>query len=406
MFHNYAESGPSLLGDSSRKLHASFRLFPSNTTIANTLRRQILVATPTVAFRTEPAEESEVHIETNTTPLMNEMLAHRIGMIPVRADPHTFQSDAYVFVIEKENDTKGRDKKMMDVCASDFQIYQVDPANPLEEGIRIPTEQFFPPDPITGNTCLITRLRAQWNPAAPNEKLVLRAKASVSTGAENIRWSPVSQCSFENTLDEDPERAETMFRAWIAVNKKIPDIDSLAPEKQDELRREYKTMEIQRCFRVDEKGEPNDFTFHLESVGVRTVPECVSDALRATIEKLTRYQDLDNELPANVSVRSGDTQFPSVDIWFQDEEHTLGNLLQHYLVERHVEGLDGPLLTYAGYKVPHPLKKEMFVRVGVNVEGGSEAEANEARLAVAKVVRHLKELFEGLLGHWNTISTA
>jgi DNA-directed RNA polymerase subunit D len=400
MFHDYKEHGPALLANADRKTCATFRLFPSNTTIANTLRRQILVDTPTVSFRTEPAEESEVLIEANTTPLMNEMLAHRIGMIPIYADPHNFDPDSYTFVIEKENDSKGKDKKLMDVRASDFQVFQKDPADPLGLGIRVPTEQFFPPDPITGDTCLITRLRAQWNPAAVNERLVLKAKASISTGTENIRWSPVCQCSFENTLDENPEKAEKMFREWLSVNKKIPDVDTLVPERQAELRREYTTMEIQRCFRVDEKGEPNDFTFHLESVGVRSIPDCVADGIRATVDKLTKYQDIDNDLPPNVTVRTGDTQFPSVDIWFQEEEHTLGNLLQHYLVERHVEGLDHPAITYAGYKVPHPLKKEMYVRVGVNVEGGAEAEATEARLAVAKVMRYLKEHFQSMLTQW------
>jgi DNA-directed RNA polymerase subunit D len=405
MFHTYEESGPALLGNPGKKTCATFRLFPSNTTIANTLRRQILVATPSVAFRTEPAEESDVIIDVNTTPLMNEMLAHRIGMIPVCADPHSFHANDYVFVIEKENDTRGKDKKMMDVRAADFQIFQKDPSDPLAEGIRVSTDEFFPPDPITGETCLITRLRPQWNPAAKNERLVLKAKASVSTGAENIRWSPVCQCSFENTLDENPEKAEHMFRNWVSISKKIPDIDALPEDKQSDLRREYKTMEIQRCFRVDEKGEPNDFTFHLESVGVRSVPDCVRDAIQATIDKLTKYQDLDNELPKNVNVRAGDTQYASVDIWFEEEEHTLGNLLQHYLVEQHVEGGESPVLTYAGYKVPHPLKKEMFVRVGVHVDGGAEAEANEARLAVAKVVRHLKTHFEDMLANWKQVNT-
>lgn len=405
MFHNYKESGPALLGNSSKKTCATFRLFPSNDTIANTIRRQVLVATPSVAFRTEPAEASDVIIESNTTPIMNEMLAHRIGMIPICVDPHTFQGDDYTFIIEKENDTKGREKKMLDIRASDFQVFQKDPTDPLGPGIRLPTEKFFPPDPITGESCLITRLRAQWNPSSLNERLILKAKASVSTGTENIRWSPVCQSSFEYTLDENPERAEKMFRTWLSVNKKIPDVDTLSPERQDELRREYATMEIQRCFRVDEKGEPNDFTFHLESVGVRSIPESVTDALNATIEKLKKYQDLDNELPSNVTVRVGDTQFPSVELWFQEEEYTLGELLHRYLVERHVEGIDSPILLNSGYKVPHPLKKEMYVRVGVNVEGGADAEANEARLAVAKVIRYLKELFEGMLGHWKQLAT-
>ncbi len=408
MFHGYEESGPYLLGVTDTRIGARFRMAPANTTLANTIRRQIVSAVRTVGFRTEPAEKSEVVIETNTTPLVNEMLAHRIGMIPVRADPATFDPSRYEFHIEKENATKN----MTDIHADDFVIVERDPANPLDEGRIVPTEAFFPPDPITGSTTLITRLRPQWNPIAPNEKLVLKARAAVSTGAENARWSPVSQCSYENTritAEENPELIEEMFQNWVVTTKKVSNLTDLGEERVAELKREYNTMEIQRCFRKDAAGEPNDFTFFVESVGVLSVPDIVRAAIQSTIEKLTRYQDLDGEVPEGVQIQHADARFPAVDVIFQNEDHTLGNLLQHYLVENHVraEGepvVEEPRITFAGYKVPHPLKKEMVVRVGIpkTIED-PEVELQTARFVVAKVVRHLKEVFTGMLSDWNSV---
>jgi DNA-directed RNA polymerase subunit L len=346
-------------------------------------------------------------IETNTTPLVNEMLAHRIGMIPIRADPATFDATRYEFYINKENATK----EMTDIHAGDFVVIERDPMNPLDEGQQVPTEAFFPPDPITGSTTLITRLRPQWNPIAPNEKLTLKAKAAVSTGAENARWSPVSQCSYENTritAEENPELIEEMFQNWVVTTKKVNNLAEIGEERVAELKREYNTMEIQRCFRKDAAGEPNDFTFFVESVGVLSVPTIVRAGIEATIEKLTKYQDLDGELPEGVQVQPADTRFPAVDVIFTNEDHTLGNLLQHYLIDNHVraEGeaiAEEPRITFAGYKVPHPLKKEMVVRVGIpkDIED-PEVEMQTARLVVAKVVRHLKEVFRGMLSDWNT----
>lgn len=394
MFHEYSESGPSLLGNVDRKIRAKFRLSPANTTIANTLRRQILIGTPSVGFRTEPAESSEVQIDANTTPLVNEMLAHRIGMIPVAADPHTFDPTKYVFSIHKENDGK----TAIPVHADDFVITEKG-----EDGAEhtVPTNTFFPPDPLTGETCLITLLRPQWNPIAPFERLSLKARAAVSTGAENSRWSPVSQCSFENTLDTNEERQQAMFVAWLAATKKIAEPSAISAERLTELRREYNTMEAQRCFLVNEAGEPHDFTFYLESVGVRSVPDCVRDGIQSCVDMLTRYQDLDGVIPDNVSIQPGDARFPCVDIVFRNEGHTLGNLLQHYLVTNHIEGAEEPRITYAGYKVPHPLKQEMFVRVGLSEElGDAEAEQQTARLVVAKVCRHLKAHFSEMLASW------
>lgn len=399
MFHDYAEFGPSLLSNPTRKTCATFRMAPSNTTIANTIRRQVLSAVPTVGFRTEPAEKSEVQILTNTTPLVNEMLCHRIGMIPISADPYTFDPARYTFRLEKENDTKS----MVDVYAHDFIITERDPNNPMSEERRIPTETFFPPDPITGSTCLITRLRPQWNPIAANERLVLTAKASIGTGNENSRWTPTSQCSFENTRDDNPERQLAMMNEWLSTTKKVLDMSSLSEERIEDLRREFNSMEVQRCFRIDpETGDPNDFTFHVESVGILSVPDIIAAALRANADMMIRYQDMDNEMPTNVHIQHGDARFACVDILFQHENHTLGNLLQHYLVDFHVDGVEEPRIAFAGYKVPHPLKPEMVLRIGMSSEGDAdpEAELQTARVVVAKVARQLRGLFESMLANW------
>jgi DNA-directed RNA polymerase subunit L len=390
MFQNYQESGPYLLASKERKIGARFRMAPSNTVLANTLRRQIMSAVPSVGFRTEPAEESEVVIEANTTPLVAEMIAHRIGMIPIRADPATFDPARYEFRINKEN----TGKTMIDVSAADFVIVERDPSNPLDEGRIVPTGDFFPPDPITGETCLITRLRPQWNPIAPNERLVLKARAAVSTGTENSRWTPVSQCSYENTRDDNPERLEAMFQNWATISKKVDN---------EATRREFDTMEVQRCFRINEAGEPNDFTFYMESVGVQAIPDIVRSGIEQTIDLLTKYQDIDAEIPESVLVQHANTRFSAVEFVFRGEGHTLGNLLQYYINENHIEGAEEPRITYAGYKVPHPLKKEMVLVVGGVEEGelsDPEEELQTARFVVAKVIRFIKGVFRQMLEDW------
>ena len=401
MFSDYAESGPALLGDATHKLRATFRLRNSNITMANTLRRSILTHTASVAFRTEPPERSDVVISVNTTPLVHEMIAHRLGMIPIRADIATFEPSRYEFVIDKENNTKD----MMDVCASDIQVYMKNLDAPLEAPVRVPTEEFFPPDPITGDTCLITRLRPQWNPSNPNERIVLKAKASISSGAENIRWCPVSQCSYEYTRDTTAENVEAVFRSWLRLTKKIEDVSTQPPERAEELRREFNTMEIQRCYLKDEKGEPNDFTFFIESVGTISIPAIVKAGIAACVAKVNSYVDMDATLPENVSVLPGDARFPCCDVYFRNETHTLGNLLETQLIEKHVDGTAEPRILYAGYKVPHPLRPEMFVRIGVKLDD-PELRAQATRLVIATVCRNMKEEFRALERSWDTIATA
>jgi DNA-directed RNA polymerase subunit L len=73
------------------------------------------------------------------------------------------------------------------------------------------------------------------------------------------------------------------------------------------------------------------------------------------------------------------------DVWFDGEDHTLGNLLQTY-IDDHL--MDSGECTFVGYKVPHPLRDEMLLRIGVN--DLSEA---TARLIIAKAAKGCANMF-------------
>jgi hypothetical protein len=396
VFSEYVEAGPKLLsGDG--LIQATFRASPLHVTVANTLRRQILAAVETVGFKTEPPELSDVHIEANTTPLVNEMLMHRIGMIPVCVkDTKAFKPEEYEFAINIENISAAS----VNVSASDIVI-----TRKYEDKVEtIPTATFFPPDPITGSTQLITVLRQKYNLDSQAEKLILKATASIGTGRTNMRYSPVSQCSYEYTPDKDPSKQQSLLTDWLANSKKVPDASKIAPERLAELTREFNCLEVQRCFLKNAKGEPYDFLFHVESVGVLGVPDIISRGLQACEDIVSPYIDFDTQFPVknngmplvtvNKAVRRMEGSFEFV---FEDQEHTLGNLLQTFLVERHVEGTEKPRLTYAGYKVPHPLKAEMVVLVAS--EDGLES---TARAAIGSVCKYLKQYFMDAKASWDS----
>jgi len=396
MFSDYQESGPALFKGTD-KLGATFRFTNTNVTIANTLRRAILTLTPSIGFRTEPYEKSDVVIMTNTTPLVNEMISHRVGMIPIYVtDLANFKPDLYEFILDMKNDTK----EVMDVRASDFKVYMKNPDNPLDAPTQLKTEDYFPPDPITGDTVLITRLRPQWNPTAPKEQLTLKAKASLSTGAENIRWSPVSQVSYEYTRDPTPEHVDLVFKNWLSANKKIEDLTAVQSDALDAYRREFNTMEIQRCYLKDERGNPYDFTFFLESIGVQPIPMIVANALSAATSLVTKYIDIDTALPDTIRLEQADTRYPAIDIYFTNEGHTLGNMLETYIVDNHIDGAAQPPVSYVAYKVPHPLKNEMYIRIGLEQDEDIETQKNIAINVLATSCRALKAQFVELSSAW------
>jgi DNA-directed RNA polymerase subunit L len=77
---------------------------------------------------------------------------------------------------------------------------------------------------------------------------------------------------------------------------------------------------------------------------------------------------------------------------FRGEDHTLGNLLQSWMESNLVDTNE---ITFVGYKVPHPLRDEMLLRIGV--EDGQET---TARAMVAKAAKGCADMFRQWKENW------
>jgi len=404
----------------------SFTLTPTHVTYANTLRRLMLTGVETVAFRadmTSTGSTTDVFVKRNDTPMTNEMLADRIGLLPIRVlEPLTWNADKYLFRLQ----VHGNKDTITYVKASDFKVVEGNfesgknqPSRVLggenaengdnekiQERVEeadekaVPTDMFFPPNPITGDTCLIATLQPGTGPTEQAIEIV--ARATKGTGREHARFSPVSQCSYEYTLDNDPERIEEMFENWLVVAKKIAGKMEKESDRYQALRREFNTMQIKRCYKQNDKGEPDSFDFTVETAGVLPVHYIVERACEVGENMCSRYVNLANgELPSEISISPADSRIVGYDFLIRGHDHTLGNLLQTWLVEHHIEGEAEPKITYAGYKVPHPLRDEMVLRIGV--EDGEEA---TARLAFAKAAMGCVDMFQKMRNAWRSATGA
>jgi DNA-directed RNA polymerase subunit L len=230
----------------------------------------------------------------------------------------------------------------------------------------------------------------------PTQQVVeIRAKATKGTGREHARFCPVSQCSYEYTPDSDPQRIQEMFTSWLNVAKKASSVDK-GSERYNELLREFNTMQVKRCYKINEKNEPFSFDFTVETAGVLPVNYIVERACEVGENMCSRYVNIHRgELPAEMTLSASDSRIIGFDFLIRGHDHTLGNLLQTWLVENHIQGDATPKVTYAGYSVPHPLRDEMILRIGV--EDGEEA---TARLALAEAAKGCVEMFQKLRASW------
>ncbi len=362
-------------------MHARFTLAPYHVTYANTLRRVIITGVETVAIKadmTEKGNTTDVTVYRNNTPMTNEMLADRIGLLPLNVkDPLTFVPERYTFTLNTVNDTS----EVMDVTASMFEVKEVRADE--EEPVAIPTETFFQPSPITRDTALIAVLRPKMSPNATEEGIHIVAKASVGTGRQHARYMPTSQCSYKYTLDDDEERLKEFFDEWLSKHKNVSNPSSIDGEKLSALKREFNLMARNRCYKIDAKNEPYSFDFEIESVGILPVQYIIKRACDVIETMCAKYSNVkDGELPEELSITSTQNRSIGFDFLFRGHDHTLGNLFQTWLVENHIDGDAEPKVTYAGYSVPHPLRDEMVLRIGV--DDGQEATARAALQAAAR----------------------
>jgi DNA-directed RNA polymerase II subunit RPB3 len=376
-----------------------FRLAPTHVAYANTLRRAMLTEVETVAIRADikaDGSTSDVKITKNSTPMSNEMLAHRIGLIPLYIrDPLRWNPDTITFKLDITNESS----EARDIVASDIEVYEDKGSE--EPPTRLANKNFFRANPLTrstqnpeGDTCLLTVLKGKVSGQEP-ESLSFTAKATLGTGRENARFMPVtSRCAYGYTLDEDPDRRREFFTRWLDISKKvkIADLESDATKKA-QFQREFDTMEVQRCYKINEKGEPYSFDFTVESIGVLDPTYIVGRALAILEAKVLRLASIDTgDLPEGLRILPADARMKGFDFFFTGEDHTLGNLLQTWMEQNLMDSGD---ITFVGYKVPHPLRDEMVLRVGV--EDGKDV---SARVAVARAARSLAQMFRDWSAAW------
>jgi DNA-directed RNA polymerase subunit L/DNA-directed RNA polymerase alpha subunit len=365
----------------------SFTLSPTKYQYANTLRRAIQSEVPCLGFRADMKDDgatTDVKIYKNSTPMSNEMLADRIGLLPIampKGVVNEWDKDSVLFHLHVKNETD----EFRYVTASDFECLLLKEG--AEERVKVPNTDFFHPDPVTAETCLIAVLKPLVE-GQPPEEVHLDAFASLGIGREHTRFNPTSQCSYGNTLDTDEKRVNAFWIEWLREHKKVDpkDLEKDTSRKQ-RLENEFRSLEIQRCFLVDAEGEPYSFNFTVESVGSMNVYMIVARSLQSMIALCEKYQGLDSgDLPDNIEIRPTDKTMKGFDIFFQGEDHTLGNMLQIWITDNKVEQDEN--LTFVGYCIPHPLRDEMKMSMGVK-----DGKVEFVRKTLAEAAKGCGEMF-------------
>jgi len=149
---------------------ARFTLSGSRPSFANALRRAMISEVPTLAI-------DDVRIYDNTSALFDEMLAHRLGLIPIKTDLATYS----------RKDSCACGGTGCPSCSVTFTLSVEGPKTVLS-GDLIPQDPKAVP--VHDNIPVVKLTKGQ--------KLVLEARAVLNTGKEHAKWQPTVICGYKN----------------------------------------------------------------------------------------------------------------------------------------------------------------------------------------------------------------
>lgn len=361
----------------------SFDIKNVDNSLVNSLRRFMIGEFKTYGLKTDYQEESGLIIHENTGALHNEFLTHRIGLIPVNTKHiKDINVNNYVFQLQVENN----ESNIIDVTTRDFKVFY----NDNGEMKRLDTDDFFKPDPLSGDYILITKLRPSNNNNI--EKIDLETKLNYSNGEENSRYAPVSKATFHNLKDDTKikEKLQELFKE--EEDKKGT---KLSEQEKQKIKNRFDNFEAFRYYQLDDKGEPNAFHFEIESIGVYTCKEIFHYSINYFKDKLDTFNKyLQEENNEYINFIESPTIMNALDIEIMNEGHTLGNLLQSYLIYNYV---DTNKLNYVGYTIIHPLQKKMIFRIqSINKELSEDDLKIEIKKYIDECILFIKNLLDNL----------
>ena len=302
----------------------SFTITNIDLGIVNAIRRIIMSEIPVVGFYGEDKdEEPTIEIVINNSPLHNEFMIHRIGLIPLHISEEiteNYEDNDYEFELNIEN----KSSDTINVTTGNITGKYKD-----KNLTKAELDKIFPTNKTTNSKILITRLRG-------GEHIHFKAKAIKRTGKLNASFSPVSLSNF-----------------YYVQNKTEAD-------KKDNI------LDKERCYLKNEYGDPSTLNFQIESVNGFSYKYLFQKALDIINEKL---QNLIIKLSAKeieiIKVQNCDNSY---EFKIMNEDDTLGNLIQSLVHNRYIRSKEEKKCHYIGYICPHPLISELLIRFTLNDE--------------------------------------
>jgi DNA-directed RNA polymerase II subunit RPB3 len=328
----------------------SFTLSGVNVSLANALRRIILSEIPTYAFITDTYENNKCNVEINTSRLHNEIIKQRLGCIPIHETDLDILTDKYVLDVDVKNETDN----VMYVTTEHFRIRNKATGNFLTEQ---ETKRIFPANRITSQYIDVVRLKPKISDSIPGEQLKLTAEFSVSMAKVNSMYNVVSKCAYGNSPD-----VAKIAEAWEQRLAKMVS-DGMTEDEINFNKSNFNTLDAQRIFK------PDSFDFVVQTIGIYDNRSIIKKGCAVLQNKFVAMIEAINSDIVPIE-RSETTMDHCFDITLEDEDYTMGKVLEYILYDSYYEG--EKVLSFCGFKKFHPHLPSSTIRVAFSRDAGNE----------------------------------
>jgi DNA-directed RNA polymerase subunit L/DNA-directed RNA polymerase alpha subunit len=359
---NPAISNPSEEGDIYR-----FTLSGINVAFANAIRRTILSDIKINVIQTDTHEKNQCNILVNTGRLHNEILKHRLSCIPIHNKELLDFPGKYSLEFDLTNDTEN----IMFCTTEHFKLKNKETGK-IDEDL---SRKVFPPNAMTASYIDFARLRPAISDSIPGEQLKFTAEFSIGTAKQNSMYNVVSKCAYGNT----PDTAK-IAEVWEAQENKLKS-DGLSEQEIEFQKRNYYLLDGQRQF------VPDSYDFVLQTVGIYDNRELMQKACAVLQNKfIDMMQAIDSDsLPIFNSETTMDSCY---DVLLEDEDYTMGKILEYILYEKYYLG--EKTLSFCGFKKFHPHNSDSTIRIAFE----KAADKNMARQYLREACVESQELFK------------
>ena len=325
----------------------TFRVSNINVSFANAIRRIILSEIPTLVFRTTPYSQNKSNIITNTSRLNNELIKQRLSCVPIHITDTAFEYGDHIIEIKKKNDSE----EIIYVTTNDIKIKNTKNDMYLSKEA---CNKVFPPNKITGDYIDLVRLRPRLSETMPGEELHLTCLFDIGTAKEDGAYNVASTCSYAST--KDLVKANS---AWNEIQKQLKK-DGVDSNEIDEKKQDWLSIDAKRII------IPDSFDFKIETVGPFPNISIVEKACGIMIDKLSKFQD-DIQTKDKMIETSASTIENCYDITLIGEDYTLGKAMEYTMFNKYYDKPNDSsekLLTYCGFRKPHPHIDSSIIRLG------------------------------------------